>query len=111
MRFMILSVGRDPLLLKTRRSTLAAAGYSVETVTSLTGAIEKILEGDFDLILLCNSLREEERRRLVNICQRRLPSAPILFVSENGTTSSASGTQVIPPLQIVAEAVAEVLPK
>jgi DNA-binding response OmpR family regulator len=90
---------------KTRRAALAAAGYAVEPATSLTGAIAKILEGDFDLILLC-TLREEERLRLLHICRRRIPSTPILVVSENGAASSASGTAVIPQLQLVAEAVA-----
>ena len=111
MRFVILSVGRDPLLLKTRRAALAAAGYAVESATSLTSAIEKILEGDFDLMLLCNSLREPERMRLVNICRRRAPSTPVLVISENGAASSASGTAVIPPLQLIAEAVADALPR
>ncbi|HKF23647.1 MAG TPA: hypothetical protein VKE93_18880 [Candidatus Angelobacter sp.] len=111
MRFMILSVGRDPLLLKTRRAALAAAGYAVESVTSLTSAIEKILEGDLDLILLCNSLREKERLRLVHICRIRIPSIPILVVSEHGAASSASGVALTPPQQIVAEAVAEALPR
>jgi len=111
MRFVILSVGRDPVLLKARRSALAGAGYAVESVTSLTSAIEKILEGDFDLILLCNSLGEEERLRLVSICRRSKPSTPILILSENGAVTYAAGTPVIPPLQIVVDAVAEALPR
>lgn len=112
MPLMILSVGRDPVLLKTRRSALITAGYAVESVASITGAIEKILEGDFDLILLCNSLREDERLRLVSVCRRRMPCTPVLIVKENGESMSAGGTEVMPPLQhpIVA-AVAEALPR
>jgi|SRR5215831_9428544 len=111
MPFMILSVGRDPVLLKTRTSALADLGYTVESAASINAAIERILKGNFDLILLCNSLREEERLRLISVCRRQAPSTPVLIVSENGKSISAVGDQVIPALQHqIAVAVAEVLP-
>jgi CheY-like chemotaxis protein len=112
MSFTILSIGRDPVLLKTRRSALLTAGYATESVASITGAIERILQGSFDLILLCTSLREEERLRLVSVCRRHMPFTPILIVSEDGASIPAAGIQVMPALQHqIAVAVAEALPK
>jgi len=112
MPFTILSVGRDPILLKTRRSALLTAGYAVESVASITGAIERILQSDFDLILLCTSLREEERLRLASVCRRQMPFTPVLIVSENGASIPAAGVQVMPELQHqIAVAVADALPR
>lgn len=112
MPFTILSVGRDPILLKTRRVALLTAGYAIECAASVAGAIERILQGDYDLILLCMSLREEERLRLVSVCRRQTPFTPVLIVSESGTSIPAAGAQIMPVLQHqVAVAVAEALPR
>lgn len=112
MPFMILCVGRDPVLLKTRRLALVTAGYAVESVASTTGAIERVFQGDFDLILLCTSLREEERLPLVSVCRRQTPFTPVLIVSETGASVPAAGVQVMPALQHqIAVAVAEALPR
>jgi CheY-like chemotaxis protein len=52
----ILAVGQDPVLLKTRSQVLRAEGFTVVPVLSLIKAIGYLLEGDFDLILLCHSI-------------------------------------------------------
>jgi len=56
----ILAVGQDNLLLNTRSSILRTAGYVVESVMSLTQALNQFLTGDFDLVLLCHSIPLQE---------------------------------------------------
>ena len=67
MRKLILSAGRDFDLLKKRNDALAEAGYIVVSAGGSYEAIERLLNGNFDLVLLCHSLAPEERRRLAGI--------------------------------------------
>ena len=77
MPFLILSVGHNPLVLRERHSTLTAAGYSVTSVYSKEEAMDKLLEGDFDLVLMCPSLGRE-RPPLVKAIRRHRPSIPVV---------------------------------
>jgi CheY-like chemotaxis protein len=77
MPFLILSVGHNPLVLRERHSTLTAAGYSVTSVYSKEEAMDKLLEGDFDLVLMCPSLGTD-RPRLVKAVRRHRPSIPVV---------------------------------
>jgi DNA-binding response OmpR family regulator len=61
----ILAVGQDPVLLKTRSQILRTEGFAVVLIFSLSQAIGYLLEGDFDLILLCHSIPVQIRERLV----------------------------------------------
>ena len=89
----ILSVGRDPDALNKRSAFLAAAGYAIVSVTEMPKAAEKIANEEFDLVILCNSLVEEDRRQLVNMILRHRPFMPLILIPE-GSTDEETGRRV-----------------
>jgi CheY-like chemotaxis protein len=82
MHKLILSAGRDAHLLKKRNDVLTEAGYTVTSVGSSYEAIERLLSGNFDLVLLCHSLSNEERRRLAGIVKNYSPSTPVVLIAD-----------------------------
>jgi CheY-like chemotaxis protein len=82
MLFLILSVGRNPHLLRERNSSLTAAGYSVVPAYSKDEAMEKLLDGDFDLILICSSLGTDGCQ-LAKMVRHIRPSIPTVSISAN----------------------------
>ena len=56
----ILSIGRDPLLLESRKLLLEATGCEVVTATSLDAALAACAEYRFDAAVLCHTLKEDE---------------------------------------------------
>ena len=44
--------------------------------------MEKLLNGDFDLVLLCHTMAEEDLLRLARIIGSYTPSTPVVFISE-----------------------------
>ena len=83
MPYLILSAGRNPDLLKQRNAALMAEGYKVASAWDSCEIVEKLLNGDFDLVLLCHSIPEEDRRRLAHIVSSYTPSTPVILISEN----------------------------
>lgn len=82
MPFLILSAGRDANLLKERSAILRQAGYEVVTAGDSPELVNRLFNGDFDLVLLCGSMREEERRRLAAIVKSHTPSTPVVLIEE-----------------------------
>lgn len=60
----VLSVGLGSSVLGTRNLALQSAGYIVVSASSIKEAISHFLNGDFDLVLLDNSLPKKDRDRL-----------------------------------------------
>lgn len=77
----ILAVGQDPVLLKTRSQILRTQGFAVVAVFSLSKAIDRLTEGDFDLILLCHSIPVQIRERLVQRIREHTSGTPIVTVA------------------------------
>ncbi|HKW76031.1 MAG TPA: hypothetical protein VJN64_10950 [Terriglobales bacterium] len=82
MPFLILSAGRDPNLLKQRSVILQQAGYEVVVAGNSPELVNRLFNGDFDLVLLCGSMRAEERCRLTAIVKSHTPSTPVLLIEE-----------------------------
>ena len=80
-RVVVLAVGYDPLLLETRSRVLQSAGYTVTSVRSLKQAVSQLLEGDFDLVVLCHSIPEGDRQRFASLIRRHTLRTPVVFVS------------------------------
>jgi CheY-like chemotaxis protein len=59
-----LSVGLDSLVIAARIELLLSEGYIVVSAFSLKEAVDRFLTGDFDLVLLDNSLPAKDRDRL-----------------------------------------------
>src|SRR5260370_8166419 len=93
MLFLILSVGSNPGVVKERLSALTAAGYCVVPAYSKEEAIEKLFEGDFDLVLICPSLGRDAGR-LANIVRRHRPSIPIVSISAEEGPIADFGTHI-----------------
>ena len=81
MAFLILSAGRDPKALQLRNGKLRDAGFNVVSAGDSPDLINKLFNGDFDLVLLCDSLREEERRRATGLIKLYTPSTPVIMIS------------------------------
>jgi hypothetical protein len=76
----ILYSGRDIGLAQARRLALEQAGYVVVLCNDTEDFVRKFLDGDFDLVVLCNSLRDAERERLSSLVHRFAPRTPVLRV-------------------------------
>src|SRR5438045_1589647 len=63
--YLVLSVSRDAALAETRRQIMKELGCIVETVSTPVEAMRAFRDGDFDLVLLCQTITQEEKRKLV----------------------------------------------
>ncbi len=79
-RGVILYAGRDHGVVQSRRLVLEQAGYVVDLCDNSEECIRKFLEGDYDLVMLCNSLRDSERERLYSLVHRFSTRTPILRI-------------------------------
>jgi CheY-like chemotaxis protein len=77
----ILAVGHDPLLSETRSSILRAAGYLVESASSIGQAIDLFRDGDFDLVVLCHSIPAQERDLFLRLIRAYGSSVPIVCIA------------------------------
>jgi DNA-binding response OmpR family regulator len=80
-RFTVLSVSADSALLETRSLLLRTAGYTVVEHSSTVAAANQFLAGDFDAVLLCHSLAEDQRSWLIGVIHSQKPSTPILIIT------------------------------
>ena len=61
----ILIYGNEPTLVKTRSLILEKAGYEVFAATAFAGAMLTLMTQQVDVLLLCQSLADEERRGIL----------------------------------------------
>jgi CheY-like chemotaxis protein len=79
----VLAVGTDPSLLKTRSLLLQSAGYMVESASSIKEAVDRFQSGDFDLVLLCHSVPRNDRDRLTGLIRASGSRTPIVSIAGN----------------------------
>jgi CheY-like chemotaxis protein len=77
----VLMVGRDRVLVETRSQVLRTAGYIVVPAYTPRQAIDEFVRGDFDLVLLCHSMPEDARERLVSVIREHTSRTPIVSVA------------------------------
>jgi CheY-like chemotaxis protein len=82
MTVLVLSAGRDPLLLRTRKEVLESLGCTVVSAASRTDLVNEFFSRDFDMIVLCHSIPPDERRRLLDLVKHYRPTTPVLLVSD-----------------------------
>ena len=113
MPIVVLDAGRDPHHSRKRDQVLSAAGYKVVTAHNSPDIINNLFEGDFDVVILCNSLPSEERRRLARIINSYSPSTPVVVLADSadvaeydyGTlTSNSSPEWIVAAIRTVTEA-------
>jgi CheY-like chemotaxis protein len=91
----VLSVGLDRELLGTRNLVLQSAGYTVVAAYSIKEAVDRLQGGDFDLVLLCQSLPANERDGLSCWIRASGLRIPVASVSSKLRSSDAfSGTTI-----------------
>jgi len=74
----VLAVGFDSSLMRTRSLLLQSAGYIVESASSLKDAVARLHAGDFDLVLLCHSIPMKDRDHLTCLI-RATAHSPLSF--------------------------------
>jgi CheY-like chemotaxis protein len=79
---LVLSVSLDPMILNTRNLILQSAGYMVVSVTSIKEADFLFQGDDFDLVILCHTLPQQDRERLTSLIRASGSRVPICAVSE-----------------------------
>jgi CheY-like chemotaxis protein len=95
-RFLILSVGTSPQLLKARTQALSSAGYTVLNRLSVRDAIKEFIFGDFDAVILCHSIPVKEKQYFASRIHSMRPFTPVLVISADAAESDRSaGTIVI----------------
>lgn len=78
---LVLSVGQEPDLMGTRSLVLQSAGYVVVSAYSMKEAVDRFQEGDFDLVLLCQSIPTRDRDRLTSWIRASGSRIPVVSVS------------------------------
>ena len=85
-QYVLLCVGLDPELLQLRRALLRSAGYRVQTESNPALTINLLMSGDFDLIILCHTISDDDRWRLISDIRSLRQSMPIVVLRANGQT-------------------------
>jgi DNA-binding response OmpR family regulator len=74
----VLAVGLDPWLLSTHSALWKSHGYVVISVATAREAIEHFKAGDFDLVLLGESITAENRQRLTHLIRAHGSRTPVI---------------------------------
>jgi CheY-like chemotaxis protein len=79
----VLTVGFDSSLMRTRSLVLQSAGYIVESASSLKEAVARFRAGDFDLVLLCHSIPMKDRDHLTCLIRATGSLTPVISIARN----------------------------
>jgi hypothetical protein len=85
----ILSVGTDLSLSRSESLAWQSAGYRVTAVGSIRDAIDYIRYGDFDLVLMGNSIRICDRERLTLLIRALGSRVPVVCVTDSSSDCAA----------------------
>ena len=91
---LVLSVGNDSTLLAIRKLMLTDAGYRVMSALGTREFVNKLFDGDLDVVVLCTSLAPVERRKMAALVRQHRPSTRIFALSaaEDGQINGADST-------------------
>jgi CheY-like chemotaxis protein len=79
----VLAVGFDWSLMRTRGLVLQSEGYIVESASSLKEAVDRFQAGDFDLVLLCHSIPMKDRDHLTCLIRATGSLTPVAFIARS----------------------------
>jgi DNA-binding response OmpR family regulator len=77
----ILSIGYDRVLMPVRSMLLRQAGYEVVEAHSAGGALKRIKAGNFDLLLICHTVGQDEQNSLIEAMRLSWPTVPVLCLT------------------------------
>ncbi len=78
----VLGVGFDSWQLATQSAVWRSAGYIVVPAHSIREAIEQFREGDFDLVLLGDSMLVPDKERLTSLIRASGSRTPVVCASD-----------------------------
>jgi hypothetical protein len=79
----ILSVGVDLSLSKSQSQAWQSAGYHMTPAASIRDAIDHIRYGDFDLVLMGDSIRLGDRERLTFLIRALGSRVPVVCITDS----------------------------
>jgi DNA-binding response OmpR family regulator len=92
---LLLSVGNDPELMKVRSLVLLQAGYALREARNGQEAVKIFADGDFDLVIICHTVPEEARIRLIKTVRLESPSAKIIVIRKDGELSARMADETV----------------
>ena len=78
---MVLAIGLDATFLELQNHALKAAGYFVSSAQSVDAAMDEFHEGDFDLVVIAESVDAMRRDRLTALIRATGSRVPVVNVS------------------------------
>jgi len=85
----VLAVGLDSWLLVTHTRVWRSAGYIVVSAGSIREAIDQFNAGDFDLVVLADSIPIENRQRLTSLIHASGSQTPVACIGNSSTNSDS----------------------
>ena len=79
----VLAVGLDSSLLASQSSIFSSAGYRVTPAESVRDAINHFQDGNFDLVLLGDSIPIDSKERLTFLIRASIPQIPVVCVTDS----------------------------
>jgi hypothetical protein len=83
--------GNDEMLLTTRRLIFEKAGYEVFTANSFSAAMLVVMNHQIDVLVLCQSLDDHERRRILGWAPTLQPEIKFAVLSFDGRGVTTDG--------------------
>jgi len=83
----VLAIGVDSSLLEIQGSAWKSSGYIITFAWSIKDAITHFRYGDFDLVLLGQSLSVENRERLTFLIRASGSRVPVVFIADPSSAS------------------------
>ena len=86
----VLTIGFDPWFFEAQRTAWRSAGYFITSTGSIGEAIEHFMGGDFDLVLLGDSIPAVGKERLTYLIRASGSSVPVVSITDTGGLDEAS---------------------
>jgi DNA-binding NtrC family response regulator len=85
----VLAIGVDSSLLEIQSSAWKSSGYIITFAWSVKDAITHFRYGDFDLVLLGNSLPADSRERLIFLIRGAGSRVPVFFIANSSCANDS----------------------
>jgi hypothetical protein len=85
----VLAVGLDSWLLATHTRDWRSAGYFVVSAGSIGEAISLFSDGDFDLVVLGDSISIDKRERLISLIRGSGSQTPVACIGDSSTAADS----------------------
>jgi len=90
----LLSVGYDPLLMRTRSFVLRQAGFTVDEAYNLNGALGLLVSDSsdsIDAVLICHTVPKDKQRSFIAAAHRERRLLPIICIKSQDHEGNQQG--------------------